>query len=621
MSRSRALDALEQQMWALTDVQPFDVQWQIQDLTASGVRTIGAGAHIQASSFSTRKVSVLLACLARVHRGDLCLGMRLPTTEEHRAGVQAGIMKNMAAGVELTLEDHLRQMMITSDNICTQLVFEAIGRAAGDPLEEVNRYVTEVGLTATVHREVFPRTGELSWDHSIEQMTVTSAADQVQLLGALGRATGCEGAAAQLCITPVLARFAVGLMRQIHTPRLGAETRSVDFAEKNGRGLRGLSQVGLALAEDGGPVAAAAVFAENVPAELAGGQPGRVAAYDLFSAVGRAVEAWYTGDAAPAAPGQMQVASRGAVTGGVGRSGQVPRPWAAVRALGTAGSGSRDVRGLEHRAAQSHPLAGAGKLLAVLALAERAEHQPGLSETAVEITASHRRRASNGPLRTLTGELTVSLADALALVVSTSDVAAALAVRDSLEGHGLRLESEVQRLLDQLRAHGAPLPATRVMMWEGDSAPTGDLIAGETSPQDLVEILARLSAAGGLGSLAEADAAGVSAGAAGRVLGWMSQVFEPAGLAFALPGCGPRGVPQWSLSAAEPHATEATRGWASVLITHQGADPISGTVACAAAYVPEGDASSGLPADVHGVLGQLGLEAYRAVEGRGLPQS
>src|SRR5699024_6419610 len=86
---------------------------------------------------------------------------------------------------------------------------------------------------------------------------------------------------------------------QIYTPLLGAEllsaeTHTLGFAEKNGRGLRSLSQVGLATAADNAPVAAVAVYAENLPTELPDGTPGRLAAYQFFAEVGRAVQRWHT---------------------------------------------------------------------------------------------------------------------------------------------------------------------------------------------------------------------------------------------------------------------------------------------------------------------------------------
>jgi beta-lactamase class A len=290
--------SLERRLAALTRRQPFATYWQVHPLPAAGrgAAAIGDRADVVVPSFSTRKVSVLCATLALARAGRLDLDQRLGITEAHRDGVQAGIMRNLAPGIELSLADCLRQMMCTSDNICTQLVFEAIGSAVPDALQHVNDYGAWAGMRSTLHREVFPRTGGLEWHHPIDGLTVTTAADQAHLLaligaGALG-ASGRGAAAARLQLAPEDCRHAIELMRGIYTPRLGAATTRIGFAEKNGRGLRSLSQVGLALGPAGEPLAAVAVYAETIPTALPDGVPGRNAVFALFAEFGRALEDW-----------------------------------------------------------------------------------------------------------------------------------------------------------------------------------------------------------------------------------------------------------------------------------------------------------------------------------------
>ncbi|MGD6980730.1 MULTISPECIES: serine hydrolase [Citricoccus] len=308
--------ALERRLTALADTAPFALHYQVRLLgpapgaartapagglpTPAEGLTLSSGADVVVPSFSTRKVGVLCAALALVRAGRLDLDRRLTVTEDLKDGVQAGIMRNLSAGIELSLRDCLVQMMATSDNICTQLVFEAIGSAV-DPvlpgtsaeeaaLQYVNDYCAWAGMGATWHRETFPRTGDLTWSHPLDAITVTTAADQCHLLASLARGVSDEEAAAALQLTPEDCRYAVELMRGIHTPRLGAATGRIGFAEKNGRGLRSLSQVGLALDGDGTPLAALAVFAESIPTRLPDGLPGRNAVFEAFAAVGLAVQ-------------------------------------------------------------------------------------------------------------------------------------------------------------------------------------------------------------------------------------------------------------------------------------------------------------------------------------------
>ncbi len=310
------LTVAERRLAALADAAPFALHYQLRLLhpapgaarsasagslpTPAGGQTLSRGADVVVPSFSTRKVSVLCATLALARAGRLSLEHRLTVTEELKDGVQAGLLRNLSAGIELSLRDCLVQMMATSDNICTQLVFEAIGSAvepvlpgtsAEDAaLQYVNDYCAWAGMRATWHRETFPRTGALTWSHPLDAITVTTAADQCHLLALIALGVTDQSAAGRLQLTGEDCRLAVELMRGIYTPRLGAATERIGFAEKNGRGLRSLSQVGLALDPGGTPLAAVAVFAETIPTRLPDGLPGRNAVFAAFAEVGLAVQ-------------------------------------------------------------------------------------------------------------------------------------------------------------------------------------------------------------------------------------------------------------------------------------------------------------------------------------------
>ncbi|MEO9248770.1 serine hydrolase [Citricoccus nitrophenolicus] len=334
------LSTLERRLGSLFRSQPFSVSWSMVPIggvvptggvvaaqsVGADARSIAGGTHVIGDyadavvpSFSTRKVSILCAVLALARAGRLNLDQQHTITEAHHDGVQAGIMRTLSAGLDLTLADCLTQMMCTSDNICTQLVFEAIGAAVGgeaadgesvnetareaagaaaerEALQYVNDYCAWAGMRSTLHREVFPRTGGLAWHHPIDGLTLTTAADQAHLLALIGTGAG-EGqaavsAAARIQLLPEDCRRIIGLMRGIYTPRLGAATTRISFAEKNGRGLRSLSQVGLALDVHGMPLAAVAVYAETIPTALPDGVPGRNAVFTAFAEVGRAIEDW-----------------------------------------------------------------------------------------------------------------------------------------------------------------------------------------------------------------------------------------------------------------------------------------------------------------------------------------
>lgn len=289
----QSLQQLDAAITRLAADQPFALSWEIRPIGTGEV--IGGDSTRAVASFSTRKVSVLLACLALAQTGELSLEDRSIITEEMKDGVQAGIMRNLSAGISLSLRDSLVQMMSTSDNICTQLVFAAMGSVRPDPLQWVNDYCAWMGLHSTLHREIFPRTGDLTWSHSLETLTTTTARDQSRLLEKLGAGCLNEAAAGRLLLSRELCEFARDAMLGLFTPALGAACVQIRFAEKNGRGLRSLSQVGLALSASGTPLAAVAAYAENISTQLPTGVPGRVAVFDLFAELGLAVQEWARG--------------------------------------------------------------------------------------------------------------------------------------------------------------------------------------------------------------------------------------------------------------------------------------------------------------------------------------
>lgn len=495
----RNLNQLEQRIGEITDQYPFAVHWQVRDIP-TGER-IGHAEHEVLGAFSTRKVSVLLACLALVHAQRLSLDDMYTIDEELKDGVQAGVMRNLSPGIELSLRDHLAQMMMTSDNICTQLVFKAIDDATGNALQWINDYCAELGMHDTMHREVFPRSAELAWSHSINSMTVTSANDQALILERLGHGLVDEQRADELGLSSQLCEFAIDLMSHLYTPLLGAFVTKGRLVEKNGRGIRGLSQVGMLLDHDDNPIASIAVFAESIPVELRDGTPGRVRAMECFVAIGQVLEEFFL-DGTPKPVMRRQVIE--------------PDYW--EQELGEliyAVDGGRSVN-----ADVKFPFAGIGKLFFAATVAALETEKPGLLQAMVEITPEHRQKAALGSLRHLTGALQLSINDAVRLMITTSDGAVTLALLDYFEAHGIDI-------VESGRGCVAHLSNTTISGVEEVSA--GDGFYGTTTATDVLIFLRQI--------IAEK----------GHVLDWMTGVFEPAGLASTLPGYGPHTIDHWTV--------------------------------------------------------------------------
>jgi Beta-lactamase enzyme family len=248
-----------------------------------------------------------------------------------------------------------------------------------------------------------------------------------------------------------------------------------------------------------------------------------------------------------------------------------------------------DGREKAHDAGTRHPLAGTGKLLLAIAVARWAERRPELLEDRLTLTADHRAAARTGTLRALSGDLQLTVDDALALIVGTGDGACVLAVLEHLAGRGIDVPDLARRLVAEAGMHGTELAGLEPDA-DPEGASWGEGLLGETTPADLCTLLSRLP---------------------GRVVGWMGKAFEPAGLASALPGFGPRTIEHHTLAGFELGAPAGAPGYASVLALPAG---VGNPPAVAAAYHParheDGRRASAL--EVTAALGTLGLAVVRS---------
>ncbi|GAA1128900.1 serine hydrolase [Citricoccus alkalitolerans] len=258
-----------------------------------------------------------------------------------------------------------------------------------------------------------------------------------------------------------------------------------------------------------------------------------------------------------------------------------------------------------HDAGTRHPLAGTGTLVFAAAVARWAESDPGLLGERLTLTADHRRASRTGTLRRMDSELRLTVDDALSLIVGTGDGACLQAVLEFLAGRGVDLLEVAGTLIGDWN-----LADTEITGFEPE--------AGVTTPADLCTALSRLPE---------------------RVLGWMGEVFEPAGLASALPGFGPRTVPHHTVAGWESAGNlsgEATgdrprSGFASVLVL-PGADgrlpggeaedadgcaDAGAGAAVVAAYRPalHRDGAAVTPLEASTALGTLGLSVWRGWTG------
>ncbi|MBE1514088.1 serine hydrolase [Nesterenkonia halotolerans] len=259
------------------------------------------------------------------------------------------------------------------------------------------------------------------------------------------------------------------------------------------------------------------------------------------------------------------------------------------------------------RAEEAHDLAGVGKLFLGLTLAHLGEGDEGFLEHTLTVTVEHRAGARTGTLQLMSGDLELSVDDAVNLVFSTGDAACVLALLEFTKSEGVDLLAEAQSLVDTLGLNTFQFTGTE----EAES--WGEGLLGRTTCAGTLELLRALripsdleTAATAATELAEPPVLSVETRQ--RMHGWMGRVFEPAGLASALPGFGPKRVPHQTLSGLELTARGAERGYSSVLTLPTEA----GEWVHLAAHLPPSSAVFQSPRDVSAVLGTLGLAAYHS---------
>ncbi len=134
---------------AICDAQPFDTTWYVKDLATGWEADRGGDAVVP--SASTRKTSILMHALAKVHEGRLRLDEPCTIEKRLQEGVDSGTYQYMTPGCVIPFRDVLVNMIITSDNVCTQLALERLDR------DGLNAWCRRIGMTGTTHRVNSPR--------------------------------------------------------------------------------------------------------------------------------------------------------------------------------------------------------------------------------------------------------------------------------------------------------------------------------------------------------------------------------------------------------------------------------------------------------------------------------
>jgi beta-lactamase class A len=173
-------------------------------------------------------------------------------------------------------------MMVLSDNVCTKMVLERL------TLEEVDGYCKSLGMVNTHHRFLIPPLA-LAFDHPLEEVTTTSAADQCLLLQIILDAQTSTEAQQKLGCTPELCAWALQTLRN-QVLRYGIHSRlpfETIVASKSGRGKRGRMDAGIVY-KDGAPFYIITAYTDEVPQAMPDGTPGYTMALETIGRLSRA---------------------------------------------------------------------------------------------------------------------------------------------------------------------------------------------------------------------------------------------------------------------------------------------------------------------------------------------
>jgi beta-lactamase class A len=216
-------------------------------------------------SASVIKVPILVALHGEAEAGRLSWEERVTLAEAARVP-GSGVLRELHAGIELTLEDMARLMIVVSDNTATNVLIDRIGT------ESVNRLMASLGYATT-------RLGRRMYDFAARDRGLENrcaAGEMTDLLVRLERRELISAAASEAMLAVMKRQAYVSKI-----PRLLPAATSV--ANKTGE-ITGVSHdVGIVYAP-GGPIALSV---------LTEGARNRVAAEDAIGRIARAIyDAW-----------------------------------------------------------------------------------------------------------------------------------------------------------------------------------------------------------------------------------------------------------------------------------------------------------------------------------------
>ncbi|HEY7768313.1 serine hydrolase [Longimicrobium sp.] len=177
-----------------------------QGIVGVSVRNLATGESLSIrggetfSSASLIKVAVLVALLDEVEKGTMRLDEPLSMLARDRVG-GSGVLQHFRPGLQLTVEDAARLMIIISDNTATNLLLEKLN------IRTVWTKMEALGLPHTkIHSKTFNRATSVAMDSSVKYgLGVTTPDETVELFARLHAGTA---------VSPRMDSLALAMLRE-----------------------------------------------------------------------------------------------------------------------------------------------------------------------------------------------------------------------------------------------------------------------------------------------------------------------------------------------------------------------------------------------------------------------
>ena len=180
---------LQSQLQAMASAYQGKVAVYAKDLKSGA--TVAINADTPVPTASVIKLPIMIEAMYQVKAGKLHLDDKVTVTKDDQVG-GSGVLNALQPGLQLTLEDAITLMIITSDNTAANLVMDRVGIPA------VNDRLTAMGLKNThLYKKVFkPATGLLPDDYKTFGLGKTTAREMAIALESIER---CDLKDAPLC--------------------------------------------------------------------------------------------------------------------------------------------------------------------------------------------------------------------------------------------------------------------------------------------------------------------------------------------------------------------------------------------------------------------------------------